>query len=529
MAEQNFPDNIRSLSMLNRTFCEGDNLEFLLRMPDASVDLIATDPPFNKNKEFQGIGKAEGANFKDYWSWEDDVHRPYLDHIAKHWPALNEVVEAAYAAHSPSMAAFLSFMSVRLIEMHRVLKPEGSIYVHCDQTANAYMRLMLDSIFGRQNFRNEITWARNDGRGKGSQHAPKQWGVQTDSVLYYAKSSASPLNPLIQLDAEQVVEKFPHADEKGRRYKTGIPVWCAPSMGPRPNLCYEWRGFTNPHPSGWRLSKDRMEEEYRKGNIVIKGNKIERRKYQDEYAGVPVGDLWLGIPAVKGSERYGWPTQKPLALYRRIIEASSTADSLVLDPFAGCATTCVAAEQLGRRWIGIDISPKARGITLDRLKKEAGAGTLWENEVRTLGASDLAPLPDGITSALSIPTLPERVQRTMPKGYKPEDVRRYLAAREAVGTRKESNPACQGCGYAPPRLEYQDVDHIEPRASGGADAWNNFCVLCRPCNRRKAHKLTIEELRAEVLAGDLMLDQSALMPMDAKSIAQRDRALRPLQ
>ena len=536
--------------MLNRTFCEGDNLEFLLRMPNASVDLIATDPPFNKNKEFQGIGKAEGANFKDYWSWQDDVHNGWLVHVRQHWPALNEVIEAAYSAHSPSMAAFLAFMSVRLIEMHRILKPEGSLYLHCDPTANAYLRLMLDAVFGREGFRNEITWNRSGGKSDAG-----RYGRVSDRILYYAKGSNPIWNkPYIALNLEYVKATYQYDDKDGRGRYTTMPLHAAGTT--QSESGQPWRGY-NPTERGnhWRTPTQGIMAQYiiendliadwpeayptvharldaidKAGLIVWSRNGVPRLKtYLAATKGIAATDIVNDIPMASGKERYGWPTQKPLALYRRIIEASSNEGDLVLDPFAGCATTCVAAEQLGRQWIGIDISPKARGITLDRLRKEAGEGTLWESEVHIVEVANLSALPDGITAALATPALPERVQRTMPKGYKPEDVRRYLAAREAVGTRRESNPACQGCGYAPPRLEYQDVDHIEPRASGGADAWNNFCVLCRPCNRRKAHKLTIEELRAEVLAGDLMLDQSALMPMDAKSIAQRDRALRPLQ
>ena len=183
---------VRNL-MRNRTFCEGDNLEYLLRMPSESVDLIATDPPFNKNREFQGIGAAEGAKFKDYWTWDDDddVHPAYLAHVRQHWPALGEVIEAAYAAHSPSMAAFLAFMSVRLIEMHRILKPTAALYLHCDHSANAYLRLMLDAIFGVDNFRNEIAWCYRGMPGKA-----KRFQQKHDTILFYVKSSMAPFNVL---------------------------------------------------------------------------------------------------------------------------------------------------------------------------------------------------------------------------------------------------------------------------------------------------------------------------------------------
>ena len=460
----------------NRTFCEGDNLEFLLRMPDACIDLIATDPPFKKDKKFQGIGEAEGAEFKDYWSWnsDEDVHPAYLAHVRQHWPALGEVIEAAYAAHSPSMAAFLAFMSVRLIEMHRVLKPTGSLYIHSDPTANAYMRLMLDSIFGRENFRNEIVWAYT-----GPSNTRRWFPRKHDTLLYYSKSHDAEFHG----DAVRV----PYAESSVKRAEHGGK----PTAG---------MGFAT-----------------RDINPIGK---------------VPE-DWWTDIAAMKSyrKERTGYPTQKPLALYRRMIEASSKKGDMVLDPFAGCATTCVAAEKAERQWIGIDLSSKARGITLDRLKKECGAGTFWPNKVHMVAVTDLKPLPKGVVAALSTPQLPERAQRRIPRGYKPEDVRRYLAAREAVGMQKHTavNIACQGCGHSPPRLDYQEVDHIIPQAKEGANAWNNFCLLCPPCNKRKAHKLTIDQLREAIRADGLVLDESKLMAMDAAAVTKRDRKVRPPQ
>ena len=470
--------------MLNRTFCEGDNLEFLLRMPDESVDLIATDPPFNKNKEFQGIGAAEGAKFKDYWAWDsdEDVHPAYLAHVREHWSALHEVIEAAYAAHSPSMAAFLAFMSVRLIEMHRILKPTGSLYLHCDPTANAYLRLMLDSVFGRDNFRNEVVWNLETASGYKSQKAGYIRGH--DTILYYVKDAGFTFNKQFLPHKPEYVARFRKVGEGGRLYRDD-------------------RGG--------------------------------RRQYLDETPGVALTDVWSDIMSFQqhstAPERTGYPTQKPLPLYRRMIEASSDKGDLVLDPFAGCATTCVAAEQLGRHWIGIDLSPLAQGITLDRLRKEAGRGSFWEKNVRVLTVKDLRPLPKGTTAALSIPLLPERLQRGLPRGYKPENVRRYLAARDAAGLRKSEagNIACQGCGFAPPRLDYLEVDHITPQAKQGANIWSNFCLLCPPCNKRKAHKLSVDELRAAVRADGDMLDESKLVPMDAEAMAKRDRAFRPLQ
>lgn len=482
---------VRNL-MVNRTFCEGDNLEYLLRMPDESVDLIATDPPFNKNREFQGIGAAEGAKFKDYWSWDDDedVHPAYLAHVKQHWPALGEVIEAAYAAHSPSMAAFLAFMSVRLVEMHRILKPTGSIYLHCDPTANAYLRLMMDSIFGKggkageAGHRNEIVWCYTGPGSPGMQ----QFNRKHDTILWYSKG------------AEWVFNR----DEVRVPYKDGKP---------------HTGGFTHAAGdlAGTSMSQD-VADSYTEGKVPF--------DWWDDFAIVA-----RHKHVSKGGQRTGWPTQKPLALYRRIIEASSNPGDLVLDPFAGCATTCVAAEQAGRHWIGIDLSPKAKGITKSRLNKEVKKSMAWDKNVRLLKVKDLPALKRGITAALAVPLLPERMQRGLPRGYKPENVRRYLAGRDAAGMARTDagNMACQGCGFTPPRLDYMHVDHMTPQAKAGANVWSNFCLLCAPCNNRKAHRLSIAQLRAEIRAEGLMIDESRLVPMDAAAIAKRDRAFRPLQ
>ena len=544
---------VRNL-MVNRTFCEGDNLEYLLRMPDASVDLIATDPPFNKNREFQGIGKAEGAKFKDYWSWDDDedMHPAYLAHVKQHWPALGEVIEAAYAAHSPSMAAFLAFMSVRLIEMHRILKPTGSIYVHCDDAASHYLKAMMDAVFGRDNFRNEIIWKRTAGRTDG-----KHFGRVHDSILFYAPGAATWNQPFLPHDEAYIKRTYRAADKRGP-YRLSDLTAAGTSAG---ESGQPWHGV-NPTKVGrhWITpTQGGMNDYIRQHNLVPnwpdaypsvharldaldkaklihwpdRGSMPSLKRYLESTGGRAVEDIFadIGKLEAKDKEKTGWATQKPLALYRRIIEASSNPGDLVLDPFAGCATTCVAAEQAGRRWIGIDLSPKAKGITRDRLKKEVKKSMAWDKSVRLLKVKDLPALKNGITAALTVPALPERMARALPRGYKPENVRRYIAARDAEGmARTESgNMACQGCGFTPPRLDYMHVDHMTPQAKAGANVWSNFCLLCAPCNNRKAHRLSIDELRTAIRAEGLMIDESRLVPMDAKSIAARDRAFRPFQ
>jgi len=256
----------------NRTLFHGDNLKFLRAMNSETVDLIATDPPFNKGKDFHATpdSLADGARFQDRWSWEHDVHQDWVDQLTDDYPKLIEAIESARYAHSDDMGAYMCFMAVRLLEMRRVLKPTGSIYLHCDPTASHYLKAVMDAVFGWENFKDEIVWRRNESGAKGSQHSAKRWGNNVDHVLFYSKSQKSTLDARIvkNLTDNEKKKKFPKVDEKGEHYNTKMTAWRSPSMGARPNLCYEFMGLFPPYPSGWRLGQKRMQEEYEKGNIV---------------------------------------------------------------------------------------------------------------------------------------------------------------------------------------------------------------------------------------------------------------------
>ena len=289
----------------NRTIWTGDNLDIMRGMNSASVDLIYLDPPFNSNKNYSApIGsEAAGAAFKDTWTF-DELDDAWHGEIAEKNPALHSVVVSAGMASGKGMKSYLVMMAVRLLEMKRLLKGTGSIYLHCDSTASHYLKLLMDSIFGVNNFRDEIIWKRVTSRAKGSQYLPKTWGTNTDALLFYSMGDDVKVKPYRELTAEEFVKKFPKVDENGERYKDDSHhIWRTPNMGDRPNLCYEWRGFTNPHPSGWRLSKARLEEEFEKGNIRIKQNgKLERRAYLRDYSGEPTGNLWDDILPIQGKE-----------------------------------------------------------------------------------------------------------------------------------------------------------------------------------------------------------------------------------
>ena len=441
------------MNVQNRTVFSHDNLPVLRGIDTESVDLIYLDPPFNSNRNYAApIGSdAAGAAFKDTWTLSD-VDNAWHGEIADREPALYQAIHAAELTHGKGMKSYLIMMAVRLLEMKRVLKKTGSIYLHCDPTASHYLKVVMDSIFGKNNFRSEITWRRATSTQKGSQHRSLQWGNNADMLLYYAASKSASLRPERELTEDEIHKKFKHVDEKGERYyNDSAHIWRTPNMGERPNLCYEWRGFVNPHPSGWRLSKERLEEEYQKGNIVIRPDgKLERRKYQKDYKGASYGNIWDDVlPPAKG-ERTGYPTQKPVALLERIIKASSNKEDVVLDPFCGCATTCVAAERLQRHWIGIDISPKAVDLVRVRL----------ENEVGLFG---------------------DVIHRTdIPK--RSEKLPNYRTHKHTLFGKQEG--LCNGCRTQFP-FRNMTVDHIVPQSQGGTDHEDNLQLLCGACNSTK--------------------------------------------
>ncbi len=441
------------MNFANRTIFSHDNLLILRGLDTESVDLIYLDPPFNSNRSYAApIGsKAAGAAFKDTWTLSD-VDNAWHGEIADREPALYQAIHAAELTHGKSLKSYLIMMAVRLLEMKRVLKQSGSIYLHCDPTASHYLKVMMDSIFGKNSFRSEITWKRTTSTQKGSQHRSTRWGNNADILLYYAASPSTCLRPERELTESEILKKFKHIDENGQRYyNDSAHIWRTPNMGERPNLCYEWRGFVNPHPSGWRLSKERLEEEYQKGNIVIRSDgKLERRKYLKDYKGASYGNIWDDVLPPTGEERTGYPTQKPIALLERIIKASSNEGEVVLDPFCGCATTCVAAERLRRQWLGIDISDRAVALVRMRLGQELG-------------------LLGRVIHRTDIPKRSEKLPN-------------YRTHKHTLYGKQEG--LCNGCGTQFP-FRNMTVDHIIPKSQGGTDHEENLQLLCGACNSTK--------------------------------------------
>ena len=477
----------------NRTLYRGDNLEFMRSMNSKSVHLIATDPPFNKGRDFHATPEslASGASFADRWRWDEDVQPEWLDQIQDDWPAAWAVIDWSRMTYGDDMAAFLCFMGVRLMAMRRILREDGSIYLHCDPTASHYLKTLMDAIFGVENFRNEIIWQRTTG-AKLSQHAPKQWGSNSDCILFYAKSSRVHVSPYRKLSDEEFEEKFIHVDEEGRRYFTdGLSIFRRPAHGPRPNLCFEWRGFKNPHPSGWTLSRKRLEEEYQKGNIHIVNGRIERRKYAEDYPGQPCGDVWTDIPNLTGKqvECTGYPTQKPLALYQRIIRASSNPGDIVFDPFAGCATTPIAAEIEGRQWVACDGWAGAYDVVTERLEAlKVGSGGQEEMAYYPVAQRE-EPLVRTDTGETAAPPLKSLRRKSSPPTMKRAEMLKALIARDGM--------QCQGCGREFDHARYFELDHKLPRSEGGSNELENRVLLCGPCNRTKSNTLTLTGLRKQ--------------------------------
>jgi site-specific DNA-methyltransferase (adenine-specific) len=356
----------------------GDNLTVLRGcINDESVDLIYLDPPFNSQATYNVLfkstagekSKAQIEAFEDTWHWGEEAEMAF-DGVM-HGPN-TDAAEMLRSMRSflkeNDMMAYLSMMGVRLLELRRVLKPTGGLYLHCDPTASHYLKILLDAIFGATNFRNEIIWKRKAGRGE-TNNAAVRFGVSNDIILFYAKSDKAPFNRQYRKSSPHyIATKFTHKDEGGRIYQLDNVT----SPSPRPNLTYEYKGY-KPPVNGWAVSRERMEQMDREGRLYFPADKtkrIRRKRYLDELKGETVDSLWDDISPInsQAQERLGYPTQKPLALLERIVAASSSEGDVVLDPFCGCGTAIHAAQKLRREWIGIDITHLAISLIEKRLK-----------------------------------------------------------------------------------------------------------------------------------------------------------------
>ena len=480
----------------NRTIWTGDNLDIMRGMNSESVDLIYLDPPFNSNRNYAApVGSAAaGAAFKDTWTLSDlDV--AWMGLIADEQPAMYQVLQAAGLTHGKGMQSYLCMMGIRLLEMRRVLKGTGSIYLHCDPTASHYLKLLMDAVFGAGQFKNEVIWRRT-----GSHNFANRFGPIHDVLLFYSKSDEYQHRPVFNPYLKGHVETyFRKKDSTGHYWTNSIH-----GSGTRNGESGEpWRGF-DPTSAGrhWAIPRElaasvgiefglsqqeKLDALFELGLIDLPEDTSQGlptyRQYLDRSPGQLLQDIWAFEPHTKGSlygtnvgidedvrwinprdkkERTGYPTQKPLGLLERIIKASSNEGDTVLDPFCGCATACVAAENLGRQWVGIDLSPKAVELVTMRLQQAPplGIGALFHH---------------GYVTART--DIPQRTDIDAPIPYRNN-------RHELFG---QQEGRCNGCKTDFPFRAFE-VDHVIPQARGGTDHIENLQLLCGHCNRTKGDR-----------------------------------------
>ena len=476
------------MNVENRTIFEGDNLHILRGIDSETIDLIYLDPPFNSNRTYEApIGsEAAGAAFKDAWTLSD-LDNAWHGELAEHEPALYSSISAAEFSHSKGMKAYLIMMGIRMLEMRRVLKPKGSIYLHCDPTASHYLKTMMDSIFGAKQFRNEIVWQRTNAHNLKAKYFSKTHDV----LLFYSKDKDYTWNKQYTDYSQAQLSRY-KKDETGRLY-TGRDL----TVSSGGNRNFQWRGSRPSSNRSWGASLEQLERWYTEGRILLKRDGTPRldglKVYLDELPGKQIPAIWTDIPRIGNTskERLGYPTQKPLALLERIIKASSKPDDVILDPFCGCATTCVAAESLQRQWIGIDLSPKAVELVKMRLERDLSM------------TEDTGLLGDKVIHRTDIPTRevpdePRQIHAETLFGTQSEiervlsevELRQYRTYKHTLFGLQEGK--CNGCEVLFP-FRNMTIDHILPRSRGGSDAPDNLQLLCGACNSTKSNR-TQEDL-----------------------------------
>ncbi len=476
-------------------FCH-DNLPILRGLNSDSIDLIYLDPPFNKGRQFHApIGTtAEGADFSDIWT-PDSVKDEWHNQIIDKYPKLYKYLDSVGDIGSSSAKYYLIYMAVRLMEMGRILKETGSIYLHCDPTASHYLKLLMDTVFGVENFRTEISWKRTTAHSDTKQ-GRKLHGRIHDIILFYTKTNNWCWNPVFtKYDKDYVENTYRFVEPETNRHYQKDNLTAAKPGG---DTLYEWRvkrlrgddwesdlrnQWENPEPNweykgvppyrgrSWAYSKEKMHEFAREGRIVYSQTGMPRyKRYLDEMPGVPLQDIWTDIHPPSRRECVGYPTQKPLALMDRILNASSNKGNIVPDPFCGCATTCIAAENLQRQWIGIDVSHKAYDLVKERLVKEVPSDLFRGEPIfRT-----------------NVPTRTDIPHKKAPT----EEDKFHLFGKQ--------NSKCYGC-FTKFEVQHLEIDHFIPKSQGGSHERENLQLLCGHCNRVKGDR-PMEYLKAKMKA-----------------------------
>jgi len=372
----------------------GDNLEILRspRIPNRSIDLVYLDPPFNSKADYNILFKESSGEqstaqiqaFSDFWHWDYAAYQSYkylISNVVDHKvAALAEAMMRLLGKND--LTAYLFMMTTRLLELHRILKPTGTLFLHCDPTASHYLKMVLDAIFGKENFRNEIVWKRFNF------HADAiRFGRVSDRILFYSKTDNYKFrkeNARAPYKKEYIESKFTHKDDNGRRFRLD-------NLNPPGNRgpFYEFHGVKK----HWRYTEEKMRLLEKEGKIYTKSKIPQLKRYLDVLearGGAAIHEIWDDVPPVnsQAAERLGYPTQKPVALLERIINITTDEGDWILDPFCGCGTAISAAEKLGRHWIGIDITWLAINLVKNRLKKEfPDAKFELEGEPRDMGAA----------------------------------------------------------------------------------------------------------------------------------------------
>ena len=490
-----------------------DNLELLRSLNDECVDLVCIDPPFDKNETFTaetlkpplseperlnelrllaqwGIETPEQAaavelewpsdhklkgGYKDIWRWDADIHEDWAKTLEIHYPAINSLIETTRQIHSDGRAAYLCFMAIRLVEIRRVLKSTGSLYLHCDHAANGYLRQLLDGVFGANNFRNEIIWRKYRGR---KNNATSKFSTQQDTIFFYRKSKENKFNRLFEpISESEIQKKYRFTDENGRRYRE---AW-----GRRFQLTGE-----------------------------------NRRIYLDEQPGAAIGSLWVENDLqlnTSSSERTGYPTQKPVTLAERIIKASTNPGDVVVDCFAGCAYAATAAERLGRRWLACDMNIRAWTVfkrqfnkpqlaTLTCNDETVGQQVMTGEYAQVFGPKDLphreSPAPKTTLAPLPIAERKYRQPRQKPVMTEDEMLRELL---------EFSNYTAWCCGFANRKPNGEVIrqtwnfhlDHIDPVSAGGINEIFNRAPMCPYHNIRKSNQLVaLRQYRHQIAAAN---------------------------
>jgi len=384
---------------MKNTLYYGDNLDILRRyIKDKTINLIYLDPPFKSNQDYNILFKERNGTksaaqikvFEDTWHWSEEAEEAYIEIVEELPKKIADLIKALRGFLGENdMMAYLVMMAIRLVELHRVLKDTGSIYLHCDPTASHYLKLVIDAVFGGKNFRNEVVWKRTDAKG----NVQKKYGWIHDRLLFYTKTNKWIWNQqYIPYDKEYIEQFYNRIDRNGRRYQATDLT--APMIRASKGQVYSWKGYTPPASRCFVYNKEKMTQLDKEERIEYTKKGCPRLiRYLDEMKGNKCPDIWPDIKIAQKAERLDYPTQKPEALLERIIKANSNEHDTVLDPFCGCGTTITVAEKLKRKWIGIDITHLAISLMRHRLEDSFGEEVEYEvigEPVDLRGAEELA-------------------------------------------------------------------------------------------------------------------------------------------